>query len=133
MTYEKYLQLANDYEWQEECNKAIEAYKEAISLKPSDPYAHVKLGVVYRREGNYIRAEDCFNEALELDSDCVSAHYNLGVVYDQRGDYYKAIEAYKQALRIKRDYQPAITMLCYITRDKAEHLTSKVLQDAWEI
>ena len=136
---EVYQHLGQTYESQGEYAKAIEAYSEVIKCNPNDIYAHVQLGSLYRRENNFYQAEVYLYKALELDPDCVNvrvccdAYCNLGMSSKTKGDYYEAIQFYKKALKIKRDYQPAITMLYYITRDKAEHLPSKVLQDAWEI
>jgi signal transduction histidine kinase/tetratricopeptide (TPR) repeat protein len=65
-----------------------------------------KIGVQYRRKGEYEVAIDYANQALEIaqkinaDKLIAKTYNNIGVVYYMRGDYQKAIESYQKALKI---------------------------------
>ena len=85
----------------------IEAYKQAIRIKPDLAEAHYNLGVIYDKLGMYKKAMEAFKQAIRIKPDLAEAHCNLGATYDKLGMYKKAIEAYKQAIRIKPDLAEA--------------------------
>ncbi len=82
---------------------AIEAYKQAIRIKPDYAGAHYNLGNAYRELGRYQNAIESFKQAIRIKPDYSDAHYNLGTVYYNLDRYQDAIEAYKQAIRINPD------------------------------
>ena len=47
-------------------NKAINAYKQTIRLKPDDAKAHCGLGVAYVELGRYQEAVEACKEAIRL-------------------------------------------------------------------
>jgi len=87
--------------------KAIEAYKQAIRIKPDDAEAHYNLGVAYGELGMYREAMEAYKQAIRIKPDYAEAHYNLGVIYSKSGMYREAMEAFNQAIRIKPDYAKA--------------------------
>jgi len=87
--------------------KAIEAYKQAIRIKPDIAEAHYNLGVAYGKSGMYREAMEAYKQAIRIKPDYAEAHYNLGVIYSKSGMYREAMEAFNQAIRIKPDYAKA--------------------------
>ena len=87
--------------------KAIEAYKQAIRIKPDIAEAHSNLGVAYGELGMYREAMEAYKQAIRIKPDYAEAHYNLGVIYSKSGMYREAMEAFNQAIRIKPDYAKA--------------------------
>jgi len=85
----------------------IEAYKQAIRIKPDFAEAHFYMGVAYGILGRYQEEIDAYKQAIRINPDYAEAHYNMGVVYGKLGRYQDAIEAYKQAIRIKPDFADA--------------------------
>ena len=83
--------------------EALEAYKQAIRIKPDLAEAHYNLGVAYRKLGMYKEAIKAYKQAIRIKPDDADAHYNLGVAYRKLGMNKEALEAYKQAIRIKPD------------------------------
>jgi len=87
--------------------KAVEAYKQAISLNPDKASGHYNLGIAYDNLSLYEDARESYIKAIRIDPDYTEAHYRLGVDYVILGFRIFAIEAYKQAIRIDPDYTEA--------------------------
>jgi len=83
--------------------EAIEAYREALRLKPDFTPAWYNLGVSYRELGRYQEAIAALREALRLKPDFAYAWHNLGASYGKLGRYQEAIDALREALRLKPD------------------------------
>jgi S1-C subfamily serine protease len=94
---------------------AVNAYKEAIKIKPKLINAHFNLGNVYGRLGRNKEAIESYKQALRLKPNYAAAHNNLGNIYITLKRYGEAAEACKQAIRINPDYTEAHNNLglCY--------------------
>lgn len=86
---------------------AINAYQQAIKLKPDYADAWNNLGSVYRNSGNTAEAINAIKQAVKLKPEDADPWYNLGVVYNDSGRIADAIAAYQQAIRLKTDYADA--------------------------
>jgi tetratricopeptide (TPR) repeat protein len=84
-------------------SKSIEAYKQAIRIKPGFAVAYNNLGVNYEVLGMKKEAIEAYKQAIRIKPDFAGAHDNLGAAYANSGMYKEAIEAFKQAIRIKPD------------------------------
>jgi tetratricopeptide (TPR) repeat protein len=80
--------------------KAIEAYKKAISLDEYLPWIHNNLGVLFLDQDQYKSAENHFLSALELDPLNIDVHRNLGNVYYAQEKWDMAEDIYQQALEL---------------------------------
>ena len=65
--------------------EAIEAYREALRLKPDFADAWNNLGVAYGKLGRHQEAIEAYREALRLKPDDAAAWYNLGVCIRRTG------------------------------------------------
>lgn len=92
-------------------NKAIEAYKQVIRIKPDDAIVHCHLGIAYYKLDFYKDAIESYKQAIRIDSDYTEAYFRLGQVYFPLGRYKDAIEVCKQAIRIDPDYTYAYILL----------------------
>jgi tetratricopeptide (TPR) repeat protein len=79
-----------------EVDKAIEAYKRALTLRPNFVQAHNNLGVEFANKGRYDDAIAEYKEALALRPDFAEAHLNLGVSFDEKGQFDNAIGSTKK-------------------------------------
>jgi tetratricopeptide (TPR) repeat protein len=75
--------------------KAIEAYKQAISLNPDKASGHYNLGLAYDNLGLYEDARESYIKAICIDPDYAEAHYSLGVAYLLIEDRNSALNEYK--------------------------------------
>jgi Tfp pilus assembly protein PilF len=78
------------------------ALDEALAIAPAHAAANNQLGILLRRDGDFMGAEAAYRRAIEADPDYVLAYYNLGVLLDlymrrqsEALDYY---ERYQDAL-----------------------------------
>lgn len=86
--------------------KASEAYKRAVELKPDFAQAHSDLGWAYHELGRDDEAAESANAALKIDTtskSAVNAHLLIGLILFQRGRAPESIESLKQALKMHSD------------------------------
>jgi len=89
--------------------EAIEAYNEALAIKPNYADACYNMGVTLEEQGKLEEAIEAYNKALSLKPDYAEAYNNMGIVLKDQGKLEESIEAYNKALSIKPDYADA----CY--------------------
>ncbi|MCK5770997.1 tetratricopeptide repeat protein [Algiphilus sp.] len=61
---------------------ALQHFREAVRTNPENAVAHNWLGILYREQGDYARAEEAYRRAIALHPDYAIAYRNLGVLYD---------------------------------------------------
>ncbi len=66
--------------------------KKAIALDPTLAQAHMQLGVLYSRRGDYPRAAAEFERTIKLDPTLASAHYRLGQALIRMGQRKQSAE-----------------------------------------
>ena len=76
------------------------AYRQALSVAPSDADIWVKLSDVYRTSGGTALALAAALKAQELRPNDADAEYRLGYLYLQQGQQQKAVEHYRRYLRV---------------------------------
>jgi Flp pilus assembly protein TadD len=74
----------------------------ALTLNPSHPAALNQLGMLLRRNGNFLEAEAAYMKAVTANPDYALAHYNLGVLNEL---YLQRLEA---ALQHFETYQELV-------------------------
>jgi tetratricopeptide (TPR) repeat protein len=77
---------------------AVDAYREAIRLKPDFARAHNNLGCALTECGQYVASVDAFNQAIALQPDYVGAFFNKGLSFDRLGLAEEGIAAYDDLL-----------------------------------
>jgi Flp pilus assembly protein TadD/tRNA A-37 threonylcarbamoyl transferase component Bud32 len=85
-----YIAHGNDYLHNDEYQKAIDAYTEAIKLSP-DVTAFINRGVAYSRLEEYDQAISDFTKAIDLDPHNTTAYLNRAASSINSGDYDQAI------------------------------------------
>ena len=100
--------------------KAIEAYKKAISIKPDYAEAHNNIGNALQDQGKLDDAIEAFNKALSIKPDYAEAYNNLGITLKEKGKFDEAIEAYNKALSIKPDYAEVCNNLGNVLQDQGK-------------
>jgi len=98
---ELYYFLGVALEERGQTDRAKEAYREAIRLKPDYADVYYNLGVIIAEEGGLEEAMKYYRRAIEIDPDYSTAHYNLGTLFQSQGKLDEAIWHYYQTLRVQ--------------------------------
>ena len=85
----------------------IQAYKQAIKLKPDYVSAYERLGSRYLRSKKYPEAIETYKQISSLKPGDANAPNNMGEAYYEMGLTTDAAEAFKQAIRMKPDFGKA--------------------------
>jgi len=80
----------------EHFDKAILAYRHALTFRPSFPEAWYNLGIAYGCQKRYGEALAAFREAIQLRPDYVKAWFNLGVACAIHSDTARVLKVYEQ-------------------------------------
>jgi cytochrome c-type biogenesis protein CcmH/NrfG len=99
--------LGNEYTDRQEYERAIQAYGEAIRLKPDYVIAWVNLGQTYNDIEKFTDALTCLQEAVRLDRNDHNAWNNLAQTFNELDQSHDAMRAAKEALRLKPDFAHA--------------------------
>ena len=100
---------------------AAEAYRSVLALDPSDPTAHLELGLLYERGGDVSRAEEHFVEALKEDPANPRALYSYASLYYTADDLETAEELLARAVAMDPSYSPALSALASIRARRGEY------------
>jgi tetratricopeptide (TPR) repeat protein len=89
-------------------DKAAEAYKKALALKPDDAALYNQLGNVYGAEGKQAEASEALTKAAQLDPQMAAkAYYNMGANLVNTGKSDDAITYFKKAIEADPNYADA--------------------------
>ena len=88
-------------------DEALDAYREALLLRPDFPDALVNLGTLYGKLGRHDDAVRQFRRVIELEPTNAVAHNNVGVALEAAGDLDGAIDLYRAAVGLEPDYASA--------------------------
>ena len=92
-----------------ERHKAIEAFSQAITLKPDYANAHYNLGLVYLREGEIDKALSGFYGAIQMKRNYAEAYNNRGIVYHLKGETLYALQDFSMAIGLNQKLVEAYT------------------------
>lgn len=95
------------YANQDQPDRALADYAEAIRLGPTSAAFYLDRGVLHSQRGNSDLALQDFNTALELDSKLVQAYYRRAALFHSRGGLERAIRELTEAIQIDRKYVQA--------------------------
>ena len=99
------LSLGDLYMEQNDLDKAIKTYCDAISVDPLNFLTYAKTGLALWEKDYLEESVVAFHKSIELNPDFEIAQNNLGVVYlDGYGDPKASLEYFKRAIEINPNY-----------------------------
>ena len=104
---EIYLDLAMEYESQNDFSSAIATLLEAVRLNPQNEGAIYELAYCYDQISDFERAIECYSNFINENPYSFTAWYNLGNAYSKLENYERAIWAYDYCLIINEEFSPA--------------------------
>jgi tetratricopeptide (TPR) repeat protein len=78
-------------------DQALQAFDQALKLKPNDPALITYKGIVYYAKGDNAKALQLFEEAIKLNPNFARAYYQRGMVYQSQEKYKEAVPDLKKA------------------------------------
>jgi tetratricopeptide (TPR) repeat protein len=115
-----------------EYEKAIDAFMDEISKKPSNAEAYFNLALAYGKLGQTDNEIVAFQETIKLSPNKPETYFNLGNAYIDKGYRQKAIEVFKQAISLRPDYQSSLHYLQDIRRNGRQGKCSPRIRDCKE-
>ena len=78
-------------------DQALQAFDQALKLKPNDPAIISYKATVYYARGNYTQALQMCEQALKLNPNFGRAYYQRGMIYEKQGKYDQAVADLQKA------------------------------------
>jgi tetratricopeptide (TPR) repeat protein len=85
----------------------IQAYKQAIRLRPDYTVAYERLGLRYLKSKKYNEAIEIFRQLAALKPGDANAPNNMGEAYFELNKLNEAMESFRQSIRLKPDFAKA--------------------------
>jgi tetratricopeptide (TPR) repeat protein len=85
-------------------DEEIQAYKQAIKLRPDYTSAYERLGSRYFRSKKYAEAAEIYKQLASLKPGDATANNSLGETYLEMNRFNDALDNFRQAIRLKPDY-----------------------------
>ena len=85
---------------------ALQAFDQALKLKPNDPALTTYKGIVYYAMGNNAKAMQLFDEAIRLNPNFARAYYQKGMVYQSQEKYKQAVPELVKAKQLGYGVDP---------------------------
>ena len=117
---EFYNLIAYTYFKENDFDKAIQTYKQAIKINDKNISAYHSLGTIYIQRLEFDKAEEIYKKSLEIYSDTVTPYLNLGFIYYNKKDYSQALEYYNKALEIDKNNSFINYYIAKVYRDMGE-------------
>jgi len=95
-------------------NEAVESYRVALSLDPTDVWSMNNMALVLIHQGHYAEALAPLARAVQLDSSVAVFHNYLGIALERTGHYTMAAQSYRTALSVDSTYKKASLSLARV-------------------
>ena len=93
--------------------KAIDAFKKSISLKPDYAEAYNNLGNVLKDQGKLDEAINAYKNSISINPNRAETYSNRGTIFYNQGKLNEAMESYKQSILLNPNYAEAhINLSC---------------------
>jgi len=105
-------------------DEEIQAYKQAIRLRPDYTSAYERLGARYMRSKKYTEAIEVFRQLIAQKPGDATAPNNMGEAFLELNKLNEALESFRQSIRLRPDFGKAYynlgkTLLAMGNRDAA--------------
>lgn len=88
------------YFQQNQLEKALTHFQQAVKYNPSFVDAFINLGAVWERLGGFQEGIDALQDAIALSPRNARAYYNMGVIFEKTGNLAQAAQNYQKAIEL---------------------------------
>ena len=85
-------------------DSAVENYKAALKINPSDEETLLKLGNIYKMQNDNGKALDFYKKAIFVNPDYADGWFNLGLVYANDNNISKSKECFEKVISLDAEY-----------------------------
>jgi len=87
-------------------DQALQAFDQALKLKPNDPAITTYKATVFYAKGNYPQAMQLCEQALKLNPNFGRAYYQRGMIYEKQEKYDQAVADLQKAKSLGHGVDP---------------------------
>ena len=84
----------------DELDKTLTFHDQALAEDPENERAHVNMGIVFRLQGEYERAEACYRQAMKLAPEYAELHGSMGTLAIVQGKFDEAIGHLERSIEL---------------------------------
>ena len=101
-------------------DKAVEAFRKCILLKPDYIDGYINIGFAFQNQGRFAEAIRAYKKCISLKPDYAEAYSNMGNSLKNHGKLEEAIDAYKKCISLKPDYAEAFSNMGIALNDQGK-------------
>ncbi len=101
--------------------RAMDFYREALSIKPDSAKANLAMGIALTKSGRNEEAKDYYLKAIEIDPKFSLAYNNVGLWYDSKGDLGEAERYFLRAIELNPNSPQAFNNLGMVYGKQGEN------------
>ncbi|NIV13216.1 MAG: tetratricopeptide repeat protein, partial [Aliifodinibius sp.] len=101
-----WLNLGSVYRAQAKLDEALECYKKANQIDPTNAGVAFRIGEIYRDQGDLEQAMKLFDITLKIEENHIRAMLEKADIYKKKGDLDEAIQNLEQAEEVHGDQTP---------------------------
>jgi len=105
--YDIYYKMGAYYMSQNEENRALEAFTNAVQINPAHAESYYSMGYIQLQLRQFAQARDLFTKSINARQRNYKAYYGRGYSFEMLGDIINAKKDYQKALEILPMYTPA--------------------------
>jgi len=120
-----HLMLGQELQFQGRCAEAVQAYEEAIRLRPQEPYAYLKSGICLATIGRLDEATAMFTHAKTMEPKSTRPIIGLGMVASLAGRHDEARRYFLEAVDLDPGDAGARDALARLQADMASAAAAK--------
>ncbi|MDP2044592.1 MAG: tetratricopeptide repeat protein [Deltaproteobacteria bacterium] len=87
-------------------DQALQAFDQALKLKPNDPALITYKATVYYAKGNNAQAVQLCEQAIKLNPSFGRAYYQRGMIFEKQGKYDQAVADLQKAKSLGHGVDP---------------------------
>lgn len=119
---------------QENLERAIKSFRQALVLQPDYLAALNNLAVIYRKAGKLAEAEECYARAVRLQPENADVWFNFGLLREAAGKLEEAAETYAKVVALKPRHGDALNNLGVILHTQGRlHEAAETLEKAHQV